>query len=132
MEPNFYKWFLGERLIFVPAFPLIEDDYHNLLFYPLPFSLQRSKEPENKKVYDLLAENEFERSDASSCNGYGVIDDSLILKYEIETKLYAHHERDHCTGIVKKGIFFYYEALQPGQEFYGEIRGESREIEEGA
>jgi CRISPR-associated protein Csx10 len=131
MDPNFYTWFLREGLCFGPAFPWIQDDDQSRSLYPLPFSLRKSKEPDNNTIYDVLSidDNDLD-SNTSSFKGYGETDGLALLKWEIETKLQAHHERERSTGIVKKGVFFFYEALQPGQEFCGEIRGETRDLEE--
>lgn len=121
----FYDWFLGGALSISPAFPFEQDGIGEIIFYPLPSCLRQEKD--GNKIYNLLYE---QRNNVSELGGFGQLTGQTVIRRELDTKLQFHHARDVSTGSSKKGIFFTYEALLPGQVFCGEIMGEPEKLEE--
>lgn len=131
LDSQFYQWFLEGGLIFTPAYPVVDDGGKNKYLYPLPLSLRQEKRgakpQERLQIIDALIEPD--QSYSEIVGGYGDIFYETVYRDEVAVTFHAHHERERESGTSKKGIFFYYEALEAGQEFQFEIRGNEDLVE---
>jgi CRISPR-associated protein Csx10 len=119
---TFFNWFLKSGLSFGNAYIESIDkrgDYYKN--EPIPFSIQQEKGNPTDAFDLLLHQNQHQ---TSMIGGYGKIESNFLLKQKVKKSLNYHHQHDPDTGIVEEGIFFNYEAIETGQTFSGELRGE--------
>lgn len=127
-DSTFLNWFLTGGLSFGNAYIETIDkrgDYYKN--EPIPLSIQQEKDNPTD-AFDLLLHQTQKQT--SMIGGYGKIESNSLVKQTVKKSLNYHHQHDPKTGTVKEGFFFNYEAIETGQTFSGDIRGDKEMLSE--
>jgi len=126
-DPVFKEWFLHGSLSFGCAYVDSADERDGTVRNsPVPLSIRTVKR-DHTTAFDLLVCSP--RSRTASIGGYGRIEGSSLFKQGVKKSLNYHHQHNPKTGTVEAGIFFNYEAVEPGQTFTGDITGDKETLE---
>jgi len=138
LDAKFQSWFLSGGLKFTNAYIVSDNDGNPQCNIPLPISVQKDKENENK-IYDLLYFDRDELKDDAGndiitkrIDSFGKIGHGQLYEQRVRKSLNFHHERDTAKGTTKKGMIFNYESMDTGQTFEGAIIGEDGDLKEMA
>jgi CRISPR-associated protein Csx10 len=91
---------------------------------PTPLYIQQEKA--GNSIYNILL---TEPNDTTKpLGGFSNINCEYIVNIKPKKGISFHHERDRLTGTSKRGLFFNYESLLPGQVFKGVIYGSYKDL----
>ncbi|WP_041722460.1 RAMP superfamily CRISPR-associated protein [Caldicellulosiruptor saccharolyticus] len=125
---HFYTLFLSDKTKIGNAYPKKE----GYVFYQTPLFIQEEKGSNSATLYNVFDKYEETEmpNNTKPLNKFCYIDDENVYIYEPETTFYFHNNRDREKGhSIGEGIF-YYEAINSGEEFEGEIVGDRGYLEE--
>ncbi len=109
LNPLFKTCFIDDKLSISFAYPSEKDK----IFTPFPQNLQ-SEKGEKYEVNDIFYNNS---KNTKANSGFVYIDNSVIEKTKISTRAYFHGTRDDRKGKNTDGAIFYYDSIEPQQEF---------------
>lgn len=132
-DDTFKRLFLDGAVSFGYAHPYVNEHH----FMPMPLHIQREKNT-NCAYY----EGTITQSPLRKMNTLARIANHKIYTYDVPKEYRMHHSRPEDrsigralndtkgTDMIKddKGQFYYYTALQKGQQFVGELKGNSQDI----
>lgn len=128
LDSKFYSWFLNGEFIFSNAYPTIKGECEEFEFYPTPLSIQMDKK---NRIYNLVSLDDDSIRFTKPLGGYAKIVADQVLQYPVAKKLNFHHQRDErIKGLSQEGNIFFYESLERGQIFSGEIFGSEESLQE--
>jgi len=112
----FKQCFIEDKISFGPALPF----YDEKVFYPFPSHLQSTKNNEND-IYDIFGyeTNELTRP----IGGFVYVSENKCLTHSVPTRAYFHGSRDRITGKNEDGSIFYYDSIEPNNEFISSLTG---------
>lgn len=108
--------FIEDKISFGPAYPFFE---HNV-YLPFPQHLQSLKS-NDENIYDIF-NNEPEELTRTN-TGFAIINENKISTISISTRSYFHGSRDRIKGKNEDGAIFYYDSIEPNNEFIATISG---------
>ena len=129
----FNQWFVAGGLHFSNAYPVFKrGDYGDYELYPVPKFIHTDKQ--KNYLYDLVFDD---ADDTKALGGYGCIIDNKFYQQQTEKAVNFHLVRnsdfavadERVEGHIKEGGIYHYEAIKPGQEFYGCIVGAEAELQ---
>ena len=128
-DEKFYNWFLKGEIKITNAYIIQKkfNKFHRLL--PIPLSIQKEKNNE-EKLYDLLLTDEEFDKQTKAVTGYGRLEGEVLYKKEVKKSLNFHHSRDRQRGVSKEGQIFNYESIDEGQIFEGFIIGKEEDLKD--
>jgi CRISPR-associated protein Csx10 len=117
LNPLFKTCFIDDKLSISFAYPFKKDK----IFTPFPQNLQ-SEKGKKYEAHDIFVQNQ-ENTKANS--GFvSIIDDEAqikILRTKISTRAYFHGTRDDRKGKNTDGAIFYYDSIEPNEQFLATI-----------
>ena len=113
LNPLFKTCFIEDKLSISFAYPFKKDK----IFTPFPQNLQSEKG--NKYETNDIFYNNSKNTKANS--GFVYLDNSEIEKTKISTKAYFHGTRDDRKGKNTDGAIFYYDSIEPNEQFLATI-----------
>ena len=125
-DKAFQQLFFGD-LRFVDAYPSLKGERGIVL----PLSLQKDKA--GTEICDLF-EPKADMAGYKSCRGIGLVrpKQEKILSLPVRKRVSLHMSREkedeRISGRSEDGDIYNYEAIEPGQEFVGEIIGEAAQL----
>jgi len=112
----FKTCFIDDLLLVNFALPL----KNNKTFFPIPLNFQSEKGNDND-IYDIFSKNNNKTNTRSKSVFVSDIieegDEITIEKISIKTRSYFHASRDKRKGKNTNGAIFYYDSIEPGNEF---------------
>lgn len=131
LDSKFYNWFLNGEIIFSNAYLTIKDEWGDRTkFYPTPLSIQVKKKRQNE-IYNLAVLDDVLTRSTKPLGGYTTITANQVRKEAVAKKLNFHHQRDdRIKGLDQEGSIFFYESIERGQIFSGEIVGSEESLQE--
>jgi CRISPR-associated protein Csx10 len=112
----FKTCFIDDLLLVNFALPL----KNNKTFFPIPLNFQSEKGNDND-IYDIFSNNNNKTNTRSKSVFVSDIieedDEITIEKISIKTRSYFHASRDKRKGTNTNGAIFYYDSIEPGNEF---------------
>lgn len=131
LDTKFYSWFLSGDLIFSNAYLTIREEWgERTRFFPAPLSLQADKKRQSE-IYNLALLDDDPTRSTKPLGGYASFKANQVRKEAALKKLNFHHQRDdRIKGFSEEGNIFFYEALERGQIFTGEIAGSQESLRE--
>lgn len=123
LNPLFKQCFIKDKISFGPALPF----YDERVFHPFPLHLQSTK----KNQYDVLdifkdsnnSKNEKRELTKPNSGLFVYVPENKYLTYSVPTRAYFHGSRDRITGKNEDGSIFYYDSIEPGNEFITSLTG---------
>lgn len=112
----FKQCFIEDKVSFGPALPF----YDEKVFYPFPSHLQSTKNNEND-IYDIFLDGTNELTKPNG--GFVYVSENKCLTHSVSTRAYFHGSRDRITGKNEDGSIFYYDSIEPNNEFISSLTG---------
>jgi len=130
--PEFKDLILNNNVKYGGAFPSINDK----VYAPAPCALgyEKLEQESERKIYNSIEKRETYKSIKNWCNNDVIIEGKKkISTHEVAltSNFHSSRQRDRIAGRSTKeeGDIFYYESIEEGQTFRGEITGEFKDLE---
>ena len=115
----FYEIILSGVIQIKPAYPFKQ----KVVFYPSPLNLYQIKGENDQKLYNVFETEKLENKKTKPVDGFVSLQGDYAYRYSPDTLINFHNTRSRLEGRSIGESIFYYEAIAPNEEFYGEIYG---------
>ncbi len=102
-----------------PAYPFKQ----KTVFYPSPLNLHQIKGENDQRLYNVFETEKLENKKNKPVEGFVSLQGEYAYRYSPDTLISFHNARSRLEGRSIGESIFYYEAIAPNEEFYGEIYG---------
>jgi len=115
----FYEIILSGVIEIKPAYPFKQ----KIVFYPSPLNLHQIKGENEQRLYNVFETEKLDNKKTIPVDGFVSLQGDYAYRYSPDTLINFHHARSRLEGRSTGESIFYYEAIAPNEEFYGEIYG---------
>lgn len=115
----FYEIILSGVIQIKPAYPFKQ----KVVFYPSPLNLYQIKGENEQRLYNVFETEKLENKKTKPVDGFVSLQGDYAYRYSPDTLINFHNTRSRLEGRSIGESIFYYEAIAPNEEFYGEIYG---------
>lgn len=139
-DQGFHRLFLSTTVRFCDLLPVREDPdtQSYVVFSPVPLSLQARKHSD--EIFNLLEKGQDERDDVPTkpLGGYAALQGETARMISVQKQIRFHNARSvvsesrpraRAEGHTTEGGIFNYEAIAPGELFWGEIWGDAGDLQ---